>query len=571
MSNSSLISVARGDAPADLLLRGGRVVNVFTGEIEKVDVALFGEKVAGLGPGYDAVSFLDLEGRFLLPGFLDAHVHIESSMATPPEFARAVVPRGTTTVICDPHEIANVHGMAGIHYMLQASEGLPLSVFVMASSCVPATPMGTAGASLDAAALGDLLHHPRVLGLAEVMNYPGVILEDPMVWEKLKLFSHLPMDGHAPGVRGQALNAYIAAGPSSDHESTTAEEALEKLRRGMTVFFREATNARNLLDLLPALTPENRRRVALCTDDRQPPDLLDQGGIDGMIRSCIQSGIPPVEAIRLATLNTSEHFGLSDRGGIAPGRRADLLVVEELEEMAISQVFSGGRLVAEDGVALPRTLEAPASPPAPSMNIPWNSLDLRIPARTGRARVIRAIPHQIITESEEVTPSILDDEVVSDVERDLLKIVVMDRHTGKGGVGLGLVAGIGLKAGAMAGTVAHDHHNLMAIGVDDISILAAAKRVASMGGGLAVTQGDEVLGELPLPVGGLMSPAPIETIREGLDEVIRAVRGLGSPLHDPFMAMAFLGLEVIPSLKITDQGLVDVDSFQKVSLWVSDS
>jgi adenine deaminase len=568
MSNSSLMAVARGDAPADLLFRGGRVVNVFTGEIEQVDVALFGESVAGLGPGYDAVSTLDLDGRFLLPGFLDAHVHIESSMATPPEFARAVVPRGTTTVISDPHEIANVHGMDGIRYMLEASEGLPLSVFLMASSCVPATPMGTAGASLDAVALGNLLRHPRVLGLAEVMNYPGVIYEDPLVWKKLEVFSQCPVDGHAPGVRGQALNAYIAAGPSSDHESTTSEEALEKLRRGMTVFFREATNAKNLLDLLPALTPENRRRVALCTDDRQPPDLLDHGGIDSMIRSCIQAGIPPVEAIRLATLNTSEHFGLSDRGGIAPGRRADLLVVEELEGLTISQVFSGGRLVAEEGTALPRTLETPPSPPPPSMNIPWDSLDLGIPAQDGTVRVIRVIPDQIVTGKEEAAPLVRDGLVISDVGRDLLKIAVIDRHTGAGRVGLGLVTGMGLKAGAMAGTVAHDHHNLMAIGVDDVSILAAARRVAGMGGGLAVARGEEVLGNLPLPVGGLMSPAPIETIRQGLDRVIQAVRDLGSPLHDPFMAMAFLGLEVIPTLKITDQGLVDVDSFQKVSLWV---
>ncbi|MCJ7626808.1 MAG: amidohydrolase family protein, partial [Longimicrobiales bacterium] len=290
MSNPSLISVARGDAPADFLFRGGRVVNVFTGEIEEVDVAVSGRFVAGLGPGYDAASVIDLEGSFLLPGLIDAHVHVESSMATPREFARAVVPHGTTTVVSDPHEIANVHGMEGIRYMLAASEGLPLTVFVMASSCVPATPMGTAGAELDAEALTGLLSHPRVLGLAEVMNFPGVVFEDPGVMAKLDSFVGRLVDGHAPGLRGQALNAYIAGGPSSDHESTSTEEAREKLRRGMTVFFREATNARNLLDVLPALTPENRRRVALCTDDRQPPDLLDVGGIDAMVRTLIQEG-----------------------------------------------------------------------------------------------------------------------------------------------------------------------------------------------------------------------------------------------------------------------------------------
>lgn len=568
MSNPSLISVARGDAPADLLFRGGRVVNVFTGEIEEVDVAVSGRFVAGLGPGYDAASVIDLEGSFLLPGLIDAHVHVESSMATPREFARAVVPHGTTTVVSDPHEIANVHGMEGIRYMLAASEGLPLTVFVMASSCVPATPMGTAGAELDAEALTGLLSHPRVLGLAEVMNFPGVIFEDPGVMAKLDAFVGRLVDGHAPGLRGQALNAYIAGGPSSDHESTSTEEAREKLRRGMTVFFREATNARNLLDVLPALTPENRRRVALCTDDRQPPDLLDVGGIDAMVRTLIQEGIPPIEAIRLATLNPAEHFRLTDRGAIAPGRRADLLIVNDLDALAISEVYSGGVLAARAGTPLPWKLPSPTPPPSPSMRIDPGALDLRIPGRDGRARVIRVIPNQIITGTEEVIPSLFDGRVVSDPSRDLLKIAVIERHSGSGRVGLGLVTGMGLKKGAIAGTVAHDHHNLLAIGVDDDSMLAAVTAVSEMGGGLAVALDGELLGALPLPVGGLMSEEPIEVIREGLNKVLEAVRALGSPLHDPFMAMSFLALEVIPSLKITDQGLVDVDRFQRVGLWV---
>jgi len=568
MPKPSLSAVARGDAPADLLFKGGRVVNVFSAEIEEVDVAVSGPYVAGLGPGYEARTEIDLEGRFLIPGLIDAHVHIESSLATPREFARAVVPRGTTTVVSDPHEIANVHGIEGIQYMLSASEDIPLTVFVMASSCVPATPMGTAGAVLAAEELGDLLDHPRVLGLAEVMNFPGVIFEDPGVLAKLKAFSGLPVDGHAPNVRGQALNAYIVGGPTSDHESTTPEEVLEKLRRGMTVFFRDATNARNLLDLLPALTRDNSRRVALCTDDRQPPDLMDQGGIDAMVRTVIQEGITPIEAIRLATLNPSDHFRLQDRGAIAPGRRADLLVLEDLDTLDISEVFFGGLPVARNGVPLRWKLPPPPSPPPPSMNIDWESIDLRIPSKEGQLRVIQLIPDQLVTIERVLSPSVRQGQVISDPSRDLLKIAVLDRHTGSGRVGLGLISGMGLRRGAIAGTVAHDHHNLVALGVDDDSILTAAGKVSRMGGGLAVALGGEVLESLPLPVAGLMSEEPIETIREGLDKILEAGRTLGSSLHDPFMAMSFLALEVIPSLKITDQGLVDVDRFKKVGLWV---
>ena len=568
MSNASLLAVARGDAPADLLLRNGRVVNVFTGEVEEVDVSLHGDRIAGLGERYEAASTVDLEGRFVLPGFLDAHVHVESSLATPVEFARAVVPRGTTTVVSDPHEIANVHGMEGIRFMLEASQGLPLTVFVMASSCVPATHMGTAGAALEAEELQELLSHPRVLGLAEVMNFPGVILGDPGIMAKLDAFRGRVMDGHAPGVVGKALNAYVAGGPSSDHECTTREEALEKLRRGLFLYFRDATNARNLKDLIPALTPENRRRVALCTDDRQPPDLLDEGGIDAMLRILIREGMPPVEALRMATLNPAEHFRLDDRGAVAPGRRADLLVVRDLEALTVDEVYSGGVLVARGGEPLAWQLPPPPSPPPPSMKVDWGRVSLEIPAREGRVRVMEAIPDQLVTGAREVTPTVRGGRVVADPGRDLLKMAVLERHTGSGRVGLGLVTGVGLKAGALAGTVAHDHHNLVAIGADDESILAAARAVAGMGGGLAVARGAHVMATLPLPIGGLMSGEPIESIREGLEVVVAAARELGSPLHDPFMAMSFLALEVIPSLKITDRGLVDVDRFQLVDLWV---
>ena len=564
---ATLLAVARGDLAADLRLANGRVVNVLTEEVEEADVALFGERIAGVGPGYEARETLDLAGQFVLPGLIDAHMHIESSLATPPEFARAVVPRGTTTVVSDPHEIANVHGLEGIHYMLAASEGLPLTTFVMASSCVPATHMGTAGAALGAADLASL-DHPRVLGLAELMNFPGAIHGAPDVLEKLAAFSGRVIDGHAPGVSGKALNAYAASGPRSDHECTTAEEAEERLRRGLWVFFREATNARNLRSLLPALSPGSRRRIALCTDDRQPPDLLDEGGIDYMLRTLIAEGVDPVEAIGLATLNPAEYFGLHDRGAVAPGRRADLVVVPSLDELRAAMVFSGGQLVAAGGKALwPRASRLPA-PPASSMAVRLDALDFSIPKRRGQVRVIRAVPDQIVTRWEAVTPSVAGDRVVTDTARDLLKIAVVERHSGSGRVGLGLVTGIGLRSGAIAGTVAHDHHNIIVIGVDDASMRTAVRAVTELRGGLAAARGERILASLALPVGGLMSEAPIEAIRASLDDVVESARTLGSPLHDPFMAMSFLGLEVIPELKITDLGLVDVEAFEPVDLWL---
>ena len=566
MTAPEILPVARGDEPADVLLRGGRVANVFTGEIEAVDVALKGPWIAGMGPGYSARRTVELDGAWILPGFLDAHVHVESSLATPPEFARTVLPRGTTTVVSDPHEIANVHGLGGIRYMLAASEGLPVTVFVMASSCVPATHMSTSGATLDADELASLLDHPRVLGLAEVMNFPGVIHGDPSVLAKLDRFRGRPVDGHAPGVSGPALNAYHAAGPASDHECTTAGEAREKLRRGLRVFFREATNARNLRDLLPALTPENARRVSLCTDDRQPPDLLDRGGIDEMIRTVIDHGVDPVQAVRLATLNPTEHFGLHDRGAVAPGRRADLVLCDDLQTLSIREVWTGGELRTEGSSVVGWPEREPVTPPAPSMSVVLPGDPFRIPSEGGSVRVIGVVPDQLVTESSVVEPRVVDGEVLADPARDLAKLVVVERHTGSGRVGRGLVRGLGLQAGALAGTVAHDHHNIIAVGIDDASLQAAVACVRDAGGGLAVAREGSTVAHLPLPVGGLMSARPMAEIRALLDQVVSAARELGSPLHDPFMALSFLGLEVIPSLKLTDRGLVDVDAFELVPL-----
>jgi adenine deaminase len=562
-----LLAVARGDTPADLLFRGGRVVNVFTGEIEETDVAVWQDRIAGLGTGYEGARVVELEGAYLLPGFIDAHVHIESSLVTPREFARAVVPRGTTTAVTDPHEIANVHGVEGIRYMLTDSEELPLTVFVMASSCVPATHMSTSGATLGRADLEVLAEHDRVLGLAEVMNFPGVIAGADDVLGKIRAFAGHPIDGHAPGVTGPALNAYVAGGPLSDHECTSAEEAQEKLRRGLFILVREATNARNLEALLPVLTGAGLWRTALCTDDRMPPDLLDEGGIDAMLRRIIEAGTEPVDAIRLATLNAAEYFGLRDRGAVAPGRRADLVVVDDLQHLVARDVWCGGVLAAEGGKPLTWELGDPPAPPAPAMHVHLEADSFRMRAREGLVRVIEVIPDQIVTGTRELEPALQAGEVVADPIRDVLKIAVVERHTGSGRVGLGLVTGMGLKRGAMAGTVAHDHHNVMAVGADDVSIRTAVEAVAGAGGGFAVAEGDEVLALLPLPVGGLMSAEPIEDVRAGFDAVVEAAQELGSPLHDPFMALSFLGLEVIPSLKITDRGLVDVEDFELVGIW----
>jgi adenine deaminase len=568
MPLAETIRFARGEQPADLLLRNARLVNVFSGQIEPADIAIAGSKIVGVGPGYTARQVVDLAGACVAPGLLDAHVHVESSMATTPQFARAVLPRGTTTVITDPHEIANVHGLAGIRFMLDTAGETPLSVWVNLPSCVPATHMETAGARLEAGDLLTLLDDPGVLGLAEMMNYPGVINGAPEVLAKLQGFAGRPLDGHAPGLRGQALNAYVAAGIGSDHECTTVAEAAEKLARGLYILIREATNAHNLETLLPLVTPANSRRCCFCTDDRQPADLLDQGGIDFMVRTAIAYGIEPVAAIQMATLNTAEWFGLSDRGAVAPGRRADLIVFDRLDDLRPRLVFVAGELVAQDGAMLtPPPLPSP-SPLPNSIHVAWDQVDLTIPAAGRRVRVIGAIENQLVTEHLILEATIRDGLAVADVGRDLLKMAVIERHHASGNVGKGFIKNIGLKAGALASSVAHDHHNIVVLGADDASMMAAARAVAAMGGGLAVAHGDDILARLALPIAGLMSDQPIEQIRGEFDAVLAAAHALGSELHDPFMAMSFMALEVIPHLKLTDVGLVDVDRFEVVPLFV---
>ncbi len=567
MELAELTRVARGDAPADLLLKNAQVVNVFTGEIQQTHIAVLESRIVGLGD-YEAHETIDLEGRYVCPGLIDAHVHIESAMVPPNEFARAVVPHGTTTVVADPHEIANVLGLDGIRYMLDMAKYNPLSVYIMAPSCVPSTDMETTGAALYWYDLQALQHEPYVLGLGEMMNFPGVVNGVPEVLDKLRAFEGYVKDGHAPGLTGKGLMAYVAANIGSDHECTTVEEAMEKLELGMFIFLREATTARNLKTLLPLVNEHTSRRLCFCTDDRVPADLLDEGHIDFMVRTAIAQGIDPVTAIRLATLNPSEYFHLHDRGAIAPARRADLMVFSDLQAPRADMVFRGGKMVAKNGDVIP--WERLRRPPVlrSTINVDWINLNLRVEARGRKTRVIGVIPEQIVTQHLVRELPVRDGWVMPDVENDILKMAVIERHLATGNVGLGFIHGLGLRQGAIASTVAHDHHNIVVAGADDESMMTAVQATVATRGGMTVAYGDNVLAQLPLPIAGLMSEEPIEAVRRQLDEVLSATRHLGASLHNPFMTLSFMALPVIPSLKLTDKGLVDVDKFQLVPLFV---
>ncbi|ACL05443.1 adenine deaminase [Desulfatibacillum aliphaticivorans] len=568
MIDDQVIAAARGDIPCDLVLKNAQIVNVFSGEIQKGDVAVQGGKVAALD-SRDAKITVDLEGRFLTPGLIDAHVHIESSMVSPYQYARTVILHGTTAVIADPHEIANVMGVDGVSYMIQAAEGAPVGIFYAVPSCVPATHLETAGASLETKDILPFLEHPKIVGLAEMMNFPGVIYRDPEVLAKMNAAkSHRKtVDGHAPGLSGADLQAYLAAGAASDHECTTPEEALEKLASGMRIMIRQGTGAKNLNDLLPIVTEQNSRRIMFCSDDRHPYDLLEKGHINIMVARSIRQGVDPVTAIRMASLNTAEYFGLRDRGGIAPGMRADLLVVPDLVDFHVQDVYSGGVKVVEDGCGLPSPMDPPPRPQTSSMNVDVDGLDFTIKAGSGKARIIKLIPDQVVTAA--MTGDVLqkNGEALSDPGNDILKIAVVERHKGTGNIGLGFVNGFGLQKGALASSVAHDSHNIIVVGVDDADMKAAVKAVADMGGGLAAAAGGKALSVCPLPIAGLMSDQPMEQVRRQLDILMQTAKELGAKAEDPFMSLSFLALPVIPELKITDKGLVDVNLFNFVSLF----
>ena len=555
------MAVARGDEPADLVLAGGRVLSVFTKEWLDVDVAVVDGHVVGLGR-YEGRERIDAAGKYLVPGFIDAHMHIESSKLTVDEFARAVLAHGTTAVVADPHEIANVLGTDGIHWLLDCCADLPLDVFVMASSCVPASGFESPRRPFTTGDIESLLRRSRTIGIAEMMNFPGVIAGAPSELDKLGtgLTSHV--DGHAPGVRGPALNAYISAGIGTDHEAFTYEEALEKRRLGMWVLLREASIARNLRDLLPLVKKFGTERCAFCTDDREPDFIVEQGHINQMVRVAVEEGISPEDAVVMATLNPALCHRLWRLGAIAPGYQADILVLDDLKTFRPTQVLKRG--------AAPRfvKLEVPDWVRQTVNLAPVDAGSFRIPAGARRVRVIRVIPAQLLTGVEIVEPCVRDGAIVADVSRDLVKIAVIERHHATGRIGLGLATNLGLTRGAFASTVAHDAHNIVVIGVDDSDMAACATRLAEIGGGIVIAEGGRVTEELPLPVAGLMSDRPLAEVHERLRSMERRLQSMGAGITAPFMTVSFLALSVIPELKITDRGLVDVSRFELVPLEV---
>ncbi len=553
-----------------LLVRNGQVLDVFSGQWHRSDIAVSGGRFTGWRATAPTET-VDATGCWIIPGLIDTHVHIESSQLCPAAFARAVLPHGTTRVIADPHEMANVLGLEGVRYMIEAAKGTPLRIHIMAPSCVPASPFETSGARLDAADVATMLSWEGVLGLGEMMNFPGVIARDPDVMAKLDAARGRPIDGHAPGLSGEDLAAYIAAGPRTDHESTTLSEAKEKLRAGMHLLIREGSGARNLAELLPLLTEAAAPFIHFCTDDRHAEMLLAEGHIDGMLRTAMARGIPAQRAISASTIHAARAYGLEDVGAIAPGYQADFVVLSSLDALTVREVFVGGRRVAQEGTCIAACIDETRETVRKTMNVVLPDAPFRVAAGTEsydrQLRVIGVSEGQFITAKLRVSPSIRDGEVVADPDRDLVKVAVIDRHHGSGSVGLGWVQGFGLRHGALASTVAHDSHNLVVIGADDHDMAIAARLLTACGGGQIAVRDGRPLALLELPIAGLMSDRPAADVARAQRDLHGAAQALGCSLSAPFMVLSFLALPVIPHLKITDQGLVDVERFARVPMW----
>ena len=567
---SNLIAVAAGRKPPDLVLKGGRVVNIFSHELLEADIAIADGCIAGIG-SYDGPSTVDVQGNIICPGFIDGHIHLESTMLAPPELARAVLAHGTTAIVADPHEIANVMGKQGLRYFLDSAAGLPVDIYFLLPSCVPATHLETSGFSLEASDLISFRHEPAVLGLAEVMNYPAVVNGDDQVLAKIAAFAGAIVDGHAPLLTGKPLNAYVAAGIRSDHECTESAEAAEKLRLGMHIMIREGTLAKNMAALLPLVTPHSLPHFSLVSDDLNPVDLLHHGHLDHLLDLAIAGGLDLISALMMVTCNTARYFGLKDRGAIAPGYRADLAILSSWQPLHVERVIKNGRLVFADGEVLYDRKNPEPAAAVNTMNVrPWDPSALAIPWQGCRIRVIELVTGQLMTKEIILETAPHSGLLRVEPERDLLKIAVVERHHRTGNIGLGMVRGFNLKRGAIASSIAHDSHNIVCVGANDADMFLAIKTVEAMQGGLAAVAEGEVLARLPLPIAGLMSMATLREVAGNWDELKNATQALGCPLAEPFMMLSFLALPVIPKLKITDQGLVDVEKFCSVPLFVGD-
>ncbi len=562
------IRKALGKAPADLLLKNAKLINVVSGEIYETNIAIVDGRIVGFGD-YEAGEEIDVGGSYVSPSFIDGHIHIESSMLTVPEFARAVVPLGTGAVVADPHEFANVLGLDGIGYVLQERENLPLDIFVMLPSCVPATDFETSGARLSAYDLHLLINEPRVVGIGEMMNYPAVIAGDHDTLNKLHVGRDKQLDGHAPGLSGKALNAYALAGPRSDHECTTVEEAREKLRLGMHIHLREGSSEKNMRDILPLVTDENSTNFSFVTDDRHPLSLITEGHIDNNIRIAIEAGLEPITAFQIATINTARFYDLKNIGALLPRYWADMVVFDDLRKPRPRMVFKKGVLVARDGKALFDVKDVEHTYIRGTMNVAWlYESSFQIEAKSDRMRVIEVVPDQIVTKHTIADTIIENGYAVASPGKDIAKFVVIERHRATGNTGRGFVRGFGIKNGAFASSVAHDSHNLGVLGTNDADMLKAAVRVIELGGGQVIVSNGEVLAELPLPVAGLVNDTSLEEVAEKVKKLNKAAKQIGCKIQDPFYAMSFLSLVPIPELRLTDQGLVDSKEFKFVDLFV---